>query len=79
MALGVILTKNKFIVFLIYLNKTGKEILIPATCPVTSKILLMEVKIKIPLFFGYSLKSKFPGALETKSSIWCLLCSEKEQ
>lgn len=45
-ALGIILTKKKFIVFLIHLNKTGKETLTPATCPVTLKILLKKVKIK---------------------------------
>lgn len=78
MVLGVILIKNKFIVFFIYLNKIGKEILIFVICLVILKIFFMEVKIKIFLFFGYFLKLKFLGVLEIKSLIWCFLCFEKE-
>lgn len=43
-ALGVILTKNKFIVFLIHLNKTGKEIPIPLLAQSLQKCFLRKLK-----------------------------------
>lgn len=74
-ALGVILTKNKLIVFLIQLNKTGKEILIPATCSVTSNILLKEVKSKyFGFWFLFKVKiSRCPGISEFDLVSSCVL------